>query len=280
LLLAVQAKSTDFNPTLSKRVIERAVERDAAAARSEFFAEFRDDLSDFVDRAAVERCVIPDRRELAPMHNMHSYKAFVDPSGAAKDAMVLAIGHRTTEGIAVLDALRVRTPPFAPDQVTAEFCGLLKAYRCRSVVGDKYGGEWPAERFKAYGIDYIAAERSKTDLYVDALAILNSQRCELLDHPTLITQLCSLERRTARGSGRDVVDHPPGAHDDIANATCGLLTLIASAPRPMIITNEMLAVFDRCGAGYGDRSGYGARTGPWQGVGERAWLQAQRQRGF
>src|SRR5262249_4903704 len=37
----------------------------------------------------------------------------------------------------------------------------------------------------------------------------------------LLTQLVGLERRTARG-GRDSIDHPPGAHDDLANAVAGL----------------------------------------------------------
>jgi hypothetical protein len=46
----------------------------------------------------------------------------------------------------------------------------------------------------------------------------------LLDHPRLVAQLCALERRTARG-GRDSIDHPPGAHDDVANAAAGALVL-------------------------------------------------------
>lgn len=35
-------------------------------------------------------------------------------------------------------------------------------------------------------------------------------------------QLIGLERRTARGTGRDVIDHAPGAHDDLVNAVAGL----------------------------------------------------------
>jgi hypothetical protein len=47
----------------------------------------------------------------------------------------------------------------------------------------------------------------------------------LLDNAKLIAQLCSLERRTARG-GKDSIDHPPGgAHDDVANAVAGALVL-------------------------------------------------------
>jgi hypothetical protein len=37
-----------------------------------------------------------------------------------------------------------------------------------------------------------------------------------------VTQLISLERRTSR-SGKDSIDHPPGAHDDIANVAAGAL---------------------------------------------------------
>jgi len=53
------------------------------------------------------------------------------------------------------------------------------------------------------------------------LPLINSKRVELLDHVKLINQLCSLERRTARG-GRDSIDHPPGGHDDLINAVAGL----------------------------------------------------------
>jgi len=62
------------------------------------------------------------------------------------------------------------------------------------------------------------------------LPLINSQQVELLDQPKLISQLCSLERRTARG-GRDSIDHPPGAHDDVANAAAGVLVLATAAAR-------------------------------------------------
>ncbi len=52
--------------------------------------------------------------------------------------------------------------------------------------------------------------------------MLNSGRVELLATPRLEVQLCALERRTARG-GRDSIDHPPGGHDDVANAVAGVL---------------------------------------------------------
>jgi hypothetical protein len=47
---------------------------------------------------------------------------------------------------------------------------------------------------------------------------------KLLDNDRLLAQLTRLERRTAR-SGKDSIDHAPGAHDDLANAAAGVLVL-------------------------------------------------------
>ncbi len=122
----------------------------------------------------------------------------------------------------MVDAARERRPPFSPEDVVAEFAALLKAYRIGSVKGDRYGGEWPRERFRTHGIEYDLAEKPKSDLYRDVLPALNSGRVELLDNARQVTQLCSLERRTARG-GRDSIDHAPGAHDDVANVVAGVI---------------------------------------------------------
>ena len=47
--------------------------------------------------------------------------------------------------------------------------------------------------------------------------------------PRLAAQLCSLERRTARG-GKDSIDHPPGGHDDLANAVAGVAAILTQQP--------------------------------------------------
>ncbi|MGA8610365.1 MAG: hypothetical protein WB760_01355 [Xanthobacteraceae bacterium] len=99
---------------------------------------------------------------------------------------------------------------------------MLKSYHITSVAGDRYAGESPREQFRFAGITYEVAGKTKSDLYRDALPILNSGKVELLDHLRLIAQLCSLERRTARG-GRDSIDHAPGGHDDVANSVAGVV---------------------------------------------------------
>jgi hypothetical protein len=197
------------------------MDRDAAAANAEYMAQFRSDLEAFVAREAVEACVAPGIYERAPSRGA-TYVAFVDPSGGSADSMTLAIGHIDhAKQTVILDALRERTPPFSPEQVTEEFANLLKTYRVTSVSGDRYAGEWPREQFGRFGITYNAAVPTKSTLYGDLLPMINSARVELLDNKRLIAQLTSLERRTARG-GRDSIDHPPNGHDDLANAVAGL----------------------------------------------------------
>ena len=131
----------------------------------------------------------------------------------------MKIGHR-------LSACR---PPFSPEAVTKEFSDLLKSYRVSNVTGDRYGGEWPRERFREHGINYRPAGKPKSDIYRDILPGLNSGKVELLDHPRLLAQITGLERRTARG-GRDSIDHAPGGHDDLANAALGALWAITAMP--------------------------------------------------
>jgi hypothetical protein len=142
--------------------------------------------------------------------------------------MTLAIGHRE-DSVAILDAVRESKPPFSPENVVSEFAALLKSYGISTVTGDRYAGEWPRERFKVHGIGYAPSAKPKSDLYRDILPAINSRKVDLLDHDRLINQLIGLERRTARG-GKDNIDHPPGAHDDVANAVAGVVAALSARP--------------------------------------------------
>jgi len=226
LILVAKAPSREMNPTLPQRVIDRAIEADPEAASAEYGAEFRGDLEIFVSREAMEACVSTGVTVRSPLASV-AYRAFVDPSGGSSDAMTLAIAH-IEERRVVLDCLLERKAPFSPEAAVAEFAGTLKAYRCSTVTGDRYAGEWPRERFQVHGIRYEPAELNRSELYLSFLPLLNSGRLELLDHPRMVSQFCGLERRTAR-SGKDTVDHGPGAHDDLANAVAGVAWLASAS---------------------------------------------------
>ena len=223
-ILVWQAPTRTMNPTVPQRIIDDAYDRDPASAGAEYGAQFRSDVETFVSREVIDACTVLGCRERAPLRQM-DYAAFVDPSGGSADSMTLAIAHREDD-VAVLDAVRERRPPFSPENVVLEFSTLLRSYGVRWVRGDRYAGEWPRERFREHGIIYEVSDRSKSEIYRDVLPALNSSRVKLLDNARLVAQLVSLERRTARG-GRDSIDHPPGAHDDLANAVSGAVTEVA-----------------------------------------------------
>jgi hypothetical protein len=68
---------------------------------------------------------------------------------------------------------------------------------------------------------------------VDLLPVVNSEKLDLVDNQKAVNQLCSLERRTAR-SGRESIDHPPNAHDDLANVIAGVVAECRKAMASMV----------------------------------------------
>ena len=237
-VLVWKADTAAMNPGIDPALIAEAYDDDPEAARAEYGAEFRDDLADFVTREVVDAVTMRGRSELPPMPGI-AYSAFADPSGGVSDAMTLAIAHIDAAGIVILDAVSEARPPFDPEATVKDFAELLRRYNVTTVTGDRYGGEWPRQRFREHGIDYMPSARPKSDLYMDLLPLLHAGRVELLDHPRITSQLVGLERRTAR-SGRDSVDHTPGGHDDLVNAVAGALVNLDLDRRPALIRPSAL----------------------------------------
>lgn len=220
--LVWKAATREMNPTVRQSVIDRAIEKDPSSAAAEYGADSRTDIESYISRDAVEACVMPGVIEASPIGSIQ-YRAFVDPSGGSSDSFTMAIAH-SVGNRAVLDLVREVKAPFSPETTVDELCQVLKSYGVRKVVGDRYAGEWPREQFRKHLIEYEPSAKPKSDLYRDMLPVINSKECDLLDLPIFINQVCGLERRTARG-GRDSIDHSPGAHDDVANAVAGVISI-------------------------------------------------------
>ncbi len=233
-VLVAQAASKVLNPSLPQSALDREYAKDPVSAAAEYGANFRDDIGAFVPREVVEACV-GDHVELPPL-SRQQYFAFCDPAGGSgSDAMTLAIAHREgprTDEHVVVDLVREVKPPFSPEATINEFVIALHAYKISRVSGDRYAGEWPREQFRKRGVQYLAHEKVRSDLYRDLLPALTSRRIVLPRSDRLIAQLIGLERRTGRG--KDIIDHSPGAHDDISNSVAGAFDVVAgrgSAPK-------------------------------------------------
>jgi hypothetical protein len=224
-VLVWQADTRSMNPTVRQSVIDAAVEADPARAQAEYYATFRADVEAFVSREIVNAVVSVGTYERAPLSTF-SYQAFLDFSGGSgSDSMTLAIGHKDDTTV-VIDALREVRPPFSPEFAISTFAHLLKSYRIYSVEGDAFGGEFAREPLRKHNVSYSVCKKPKSQLYVEhLLPWLNSGRVDLLDHPRSIAQICALECHTAR-AGKDRIDHPPGGHDDLANAIAGLVARV------------------------------------------------------
>jgi hypothetical protein len=222
-VLVWQAATRTMNPAVPQSYIDAHMAEDPARARAEYFAQFRTDVETFISREVVDAAVVPGRHELPRVEGVR-YTGFVDPSGGSSDSMTLAIAHvEDNAGTkrAVIDLIREVRPPFSPDAIVREFASLLKSYGVLAVRGDRYGGT--------------------SDIYLELLPILNSNRAELLDHARLIMQLCRLERHAA-GSGKDSIRHPPGGHDDVVNAVAGAIVMALNAATQDVVSVAMPVV--------------------------------------
>ena len=217
-VLTWKATSLEMNPTLNAATIDRARQRDPAAAASEWEGEFRSDLETFLDAELLLACVEAGVAERPPRDGV-VYHAAVDMSGGGPDASVVAIAHgEPREGgapLVTLDLVRGWRERNV-EGVVGEMGAHCRRYKIRSVVGDKYAGEWVPAAFKRHGLDYRHATRTRSEAYLELHPIVATGRAALLDHAALLRELRQLERRTGRG--RDIVDHPPRLHDDHANA--------------------------------------------------------------
>jgi hypothetical protein len=227
-VLVIQGASTLFNPTLKASVVDRAMRDDPEAAEAEWNAEFRSDIDAFLDDTQITTAIDYSRpRELPPRPGV-SYAAFIDASGGRSDAYTCVIGHRHGDKF-IADVVTGEPPPFNPSTVTARLASLVQQYKCKKVTGDNFAAEWVATAWRSQGLTYERSDMPASALYLEALPAFMREQISIPDHPQLIRELRALERRTSR-MGRDSVTHPPGGHDDYANALAGCLRVAQAKP--------------------------------------------------
>jgi hypothetical protein len=229
LILVAQAASKVMNASLPQSVVDRAYERDPVAASAEYGALFRSDLETFLERETILACV--DRGIIVrPPQPGVVHKAFIDASsGAGKDSMCAAIGHRENDSC-VIDALTEVRPPFSPPDAVAQIAATLKTYGITHACADRWGLNFVASEFARHNIELDYSDKPSSEIFRQALPIIRSSRARLVDNERMLTQFCNLERRILPG-GNERIGHPERGnhHDDVAVVTAGCLVALSTS---------------------------------------------------
>ena len=235
-ILVVQAPTTSFNPTIDAGAIAAALADDPESARAEWQAEWRSDISAFLDDILIERAVDLNRPlELPPQADI-KYRAFADPGGGQHDHFTIAIAH-TEDTRTIIDLVRGAAAPYDPHEVVREFADLIRQYGIAEITSDYYSAQWAETTWTASGIKFNRSKLNRSELYIEALPLFTRGAIEIPDHARLKKELRLLERRTSR-LGKDAVDHPKRGSDDYANAMAGAARLptVTHAPAPKFYT--------------------------------------------
>jgi len=219
-VIVFKGDTLTFNPSYSKKKVKALKRINPTAYKTEYQAEFRSDLSAMYDPLVIDDAVNTSRPLELPYNSKHAYQSFVDVAGGGgRDSYALAIGHKEGDRI-IIDVVRSRKPKFNPLEVTSQFCTLLSQYGIKKVKGDKFSGDFASNLFNKHSISYERSEKTKSELYIEAEALFNTQRIELPGKEPALSQLKMLVRKT-RSGGRDSVDTDSGQPEDEGNVICG-----------------------------------------------------------
>lgn len=254
--LVIQGSSKEFNPTISDKFLAMEQEADPQTFKREYLAQFLDTTYGAFSAEAIEDAIVVGRKEL-PYNSAFKYFAFMDPASLSlsesarfNDEFVSGVAHLNGNKI-VLDALcawKATTDGrrVTPDDAAAESMELFRKYRVKDVMADRVAAGYIEHKFTGLReFKYEYCPLSKSDLYLNAIPIVNDGSVELLDDETTNKQIKGLIRQRGHGSGKDTVIHKKGDfHDDRANVVSGLIYMGRER-------SGRQATFDLSGVAYG-----------------------------
>jgi len=188
--LVVQGATQQFNGTVDEAEIAAQVAADPAAARSEWFGQFRDDLSTYLSDDLIDAAIEPGRPlELSPQKGV-AYRAFTDAAAGVGrgDAYTISLGHQQDDKF-VVDVVRAVVGKFNPSEVTKQYAQLCREYHVHRVVGDNWAPGWVAQAWTDAGLEYQKSSLSKSQIYLEVLPLFARNVVRLPDHSKLIREL-------------------------------------------------------------------------------------------
>jgi hypothetical protein len=224
-VLTWQAPTRTMNPSIPQAVIDEAYESEPASAAAEFGAQFRADISSVIPREVIQRAIDVGTTTRQAIPGVTHQCFFDSASGVGADKFAAAWGHRAGDQI-IIDHVYQRRAPFDFSQVFGELACICRNFRVTEVCSDRYSIGALISECQRNGLTHKASDLDKSRLYLHALPQLTSGRVRLPDVPEIVSEFCSLERRTG-SEGRDKVDARGGKPEDIANAISGCIWLLS-----------------------------------------------------
>ena len=223
-ILVVRGGTSAFNPQIDQGKIAKAMLADPEAARSEWQAEFRSDLSALFDEGVIDDAVDHARPLELPPRLSRKYAAFADASAGRNDAFSFCIGH--TEGPKeearwICDAIRARAAPFNPRDVAEEYASLARQYGCHKLSATRL----PAngyQRFRRCRHPVRNVPAAQVAALPRGAAVFQPRR-GLPAGARQVAARAAHARATSAQIRKRLVDHPRNGADDLANAVCGAL---------------------------------------------------------
>ena len=115
-----------MNPTISEAFVAAELEKDEAAARAEYLAEFRTDIETFFSREIVEACVEPGVHARPPRDGIRVHGLRRSVRRRRRTRFALAIAHAEGDDV-VLDLVHERRAPLSPEAAVEEFVGAARS---------------------------------------------------------------------------------------------------------------------------------------------------------
>jgi hypothetical protein len=214
-----QLPTIEMNPTISTELLEQERERGLEKFKQEYLGQFTDNVVSWIEPEVLDACIVQGRKEL-PRVRDGTYAAAVDPAFKQSD-FGLAIAHRTSEGLIVLDYVTRWTgskqAPLGFERVCREIADILRGYGINNVQGDQYAAAAIQQEFLKLGISYREVtfnRKTRPQLFNNLKHLLLQRKIELLDQPELLRQLRSLEEYRVADGGTDI--RPENGKDDLA----------------------------------------------------------------
>jgi hypothetical protein len=223
-ILVVDAPTLTLNPSFDAATIAIAEAEDAESALSEYGTSWRTAGGTLVLSSAYDACVdtgVTARAPEPPLGDDY-YIAAVDLSGGTgQDSAALSIQHVEQEDggpeVCLQDLLHEWEPVFDPGVLCGEIAAECRRFGITEVVGDQFSEGFAASEFRRHRIRYIVSPRKTAECVLDSIAVLNTRRVRLLDHPKLRSQWLGLRRDYASGGRPTILE--TRRHDDLAVAT-------------------------------------------------------------